>query len=111
MPRPAVAAQRVEGPQVAARQRAAVAPLAAELRLAAESQLAVESRPAEGQRLAVELRRVEEVGELRRLLQMLADDLASATVACLLHGGQVEQEAEARQWVLANFRTAIGKER
>jgi hypothetical protein len=49
-----------------------------------------------------------DLGELRRLVALLSEDLATAAMALLLHGGRVEQEAEAREWVIANLRAVGG---
>ncbi len=52
-----------------------------------------------------------DVAELRRLVVLIGEDLASATLALLVHGGNVEQEPEARDWVLANLLTAGGRKK
>jgi hypothetical protein len=52
-----------------------------------------------------------DMAELRRLVELIGEDLASATLALLVHGGNVEQEPEARDWVLANLRTAGGRKK
>ena len=50
------------------------------------------------------LRIREDMSELRSLLRLLGEDMASAAFALLLHAGHIGDEAEAREWVRANLK-------
>ena len=49
------------------------------------------------------LRLHEDIAQVRRLLLLIGEDMATMALALLLNAGRIGQEEEAREWVLTNF--------